>query len=733
MNFKFVFLCLVVFILGFGFVSAKDQSILINYNSSFGGSIQDTIDFSDFKLKVNTQESMTCKYDTSSGVSYGSMDEVFDLTGDKYHYVDFLELGDGVYKYYIKCKNSLNSFEPSEFEIVVRVNSLVSAQIVLSEEAPLKEGRVAVKLVTSKPVSNTPSLTYSFDGTTYKPIVLVGSSKNWEGSVVLDSSLKEGILSFKFSANDLEGRQGTEITVGSYFDYDLLKPVLITDIKAISDEGEIKLDWYYDDKFESFNVYRSEVANPDYTDFYKNVEKKEFVDTAVEKGKTYYYRVAAVDYAGNEADLSKEVSGTSLGSSSVVKDGLSAQLIGLVESFIIEINSLNSDLSTIESRISKFSDLEKEMFNALELEKKISSATSELDSIKNTAEKWKTQDLSREDLVSKIDSSRVRLEILEKDIPSDISVLNELSVSEDLSDSKKSLAIMELNGALLEKEIEKNIKETNKYILSNSVSVKSYFYDIEISYLDGKKDSFSVIKRKVSGEIEKMQNAYFVERIPSSIDVDFSNIKFRNRNYNEIKEESVFTFETDTKDIFYYIPKVSDLNDLKDVEFSFIFVNSGDVGSSGITGFSILGGSDGGYVGIVGGIILILILVYFGFFRGNYSDDYFRIINRINESRDAIEVKDYKKSREVYSGVKRIYSNLKKNEKKKIYPQLENLHNDILISEIEDDLFRFKGSKDAKLISKIELRVSSLSESKKNKVMGLLSKIKEEVNSSDTN
>lgn len=733
MNFKFVFLCLVVFILGFGFVSAKDQSILINYNSSFGGSIQDTIDFSDFKLKVNTQESMTCKYDTSSGVSYGSMDEVFDLTGDKYHYVDFLELGDGVYKYYIKCKNSLNSFEPSEFEIVVRVNSLVSAQIVLSEEAPLKEGRVAVKLVTSKPVSNTPSLTYSFDGTTYKPIVLVGSSKNWEGSVVLDSSLKEGILSFKFSANDLEGRQGTEITVGSYFDYDLLKPVLITDIKAISDEGEIKLDWYYDDKFESFNVYRSEVANPDYTDFYKNVEKKEFVDTAVEKGKTYYYRVAAVDYAGNEADLSKEVSGTSLGSSSVVKDGLSAQLIGLVESFIIEINSLNSDLSTIESRISKFSDLEKEMFNALELEKKISSATSELDSIKNTAEKWKTQDLSREDLVSKIDSSRVRLEILEKDIPSDISVLNELSVSEDLSDSKKSLAIMELNGALLEKEIEKNIKETNKYILSNSVSVKSYFYDIEISYLDGKKDSFSVIKRKVSGEIEKMQNAYFVERIPSSIDVDFSNIKFRNRNYNEIKEESVFTFETDTKDIFYYIPKVSDLNDLKDVEFSFIFVNSGDVGSSGITGFSILGGSDGGYVGIVGGIILILILVYFGFFRGNYSDDYFRIINRINESRDAIEVKDYKKSREVYSGVKRIYSNLKKNEKKKIYPQLENLHNDILISEIEDDLFRFKGSKDAKLISKIELRVSSLSESKKNKVMGLLSKIKEEVNSSDAN
>ena len=118
---------------------------------------EDSVQYNSFLLKINTAEHATCKYSTSDGILYDDMAN-FDLSSGSFHEKSFNDLGDGIYKYYVKCDNG-SSVEPKEMEIVLRVNPLVSAQISLSEEAPLRSGRIDLDLLTSKIVSQTPTLT----------------------------------------------------------------------------------------------------------------------------------------------------------------------------------------------------------------------------------------------------------------------------------------------------------------------------------------------------------------------------------------------------------------------------------------------------------------------------------------------------------------------------------------------------------------------------------------------
>jgi len=100
------------------------------------------------------------------------MEGNFDITSGKSHEKSFINLGDGVYKYCIKCLPNpaplgQNITEPAETQIIVRVDSLPTCQIILPDDndtAPLKAGKFDIMLITSKVVPNAPSLSYTFDG-----------------------------------------------------------------------------------------------------------------------------------------------------------------------------------------------------------------------------------------------------------------------------------------------------------------------------------------------------------------------------------------------------------------------------------------------------------------------------------------------------------------------------------------------------------------------------------------
>ncbi len=716
-------LCLV---LSFSLVLAS-QSFEVNYdikenNSTTFGPLQ----FDSVLLKVNTMGEMVCKYSLTEGIDYVNMGGNFDRTDRITHYLDLVDLPNAIHKYYIKCKNNSFLDEPGELEVIFRINSRVTGQIELSEDSPLKAGDLELSLYLDKVVSQTPILKYSVDGENYRPIVLFGSGDSWKGYLVLEKDLGEGVLSFQMKAVDLEGNPGDELTSGNAFQYDTIKPKLITELEAISKEGEIELEWHLDEDVDEFNIYRSTLKNPGHTDFYKSVDDEDYTDTNVEEGETYYYRISAVDRAGNEGDLSIQVSGTSLSEDSEdVEGGLDYNLRGKVDSFILEIENLRNNIDAIG--ISSLSEKEKELFENLGMQKEISDAKSELNSLESSVEKYKTQDLSESVLDQKIESSRVRLGIIERGVPEDLLVVEDFSRVEDFGEELVVRGLNEINNFLSEKEIENSVEKTFEMVEENGLKIQSTFYEVEVIYLDGSSKDFFVVNRDLNSELEKDANSYFVEMFLPSI-VEDGKITVKNLDYDFVSDK-VLTFGSDNKNIFYYVEGISGIEELKNIESGFVSVyeESSSQGNT-ITGFSIFEGESGKYAWIVILIFIGSIFAYFIYSKMNdFSDDYFRVLNKINGGMDLLKKKDINKSKKVYFEVKDVYKNLNSNEKQNVYKKIENLYNDIAILEIEEGLEELKKTKDKNLLKKLEKMYDNLSLIHKKKISVLFDKIRGEV------
>ena len=202
-----------------------------------------------------------------------------------------------------------------------------------------------------------------------------------------------------FKAKDLSGEEGTKIIGDNSFIVDTSKPSAISIINAVGYQGQIKLNWFFEEEINEFNIYRSENPQVDYTEFYKLSTKDYFYDNDVEKGKTYYYRVAGVDEAGNIGDLSREVYATALLNNYSKSSGFNPSLIGKVDNSISEINSIIGNIEEIKSLIELKEEKEKAIFKEIKLDKEIDGAISELNSLKRDVESYKLQDLSEKNLI----------------------------------------------------------------------------------------------------------------------------------------------------------------------------------------------------------------------------------------------------------------------------------------------------------------------------------------------
>lgn len=680
MKFQKIFFILIFLLLLSILISAKSQTVEVSYSFSNNTTIEKTLDFSSFLLKVSTETDASCRYSSYKGILYKDMEGNFDLSYGKLHEKSFTDLGDGIYKYYVKCAGNIsNVTEPTELEIVLRISALVKVQIVLSEEAPLKAGKVEVTLLTSKIVSQTPSLSYSFDSIVYNPLPLIGSEKIWKGYLIIPRELGETVVSFKFRANDLEGRQGEEITSGGAYVTDTIKPKTISNINAIGYEGKIKLEWYIEeDDIKEFKVYKATSPNLDYTNFYTSTDENPFYDNLVEKGKTYHYRIAAVDEAGNEGDLSKEVYATALleNQSSSSLTGLALELRGNVDNFLTEIEAVTSEAGNIKDSISLKQENEKNLFLDLKLDKEIDNAKSELNALKRDVENYKLQGLTKEELNKKLDSARLKLSMIKSKIPENLIISGEDSRTEELAKENIEEAILELEPDISETEKEESVKETLKIIEESGMKIKSGFYTAEIIYLDGTKKEISIIKRDIAAELERKENTSFIESIPKEVVESASQISIINLDYDIAKEDPILSFSSDTKRIIYYFNKKISFTSLKEIKLVFIHIfRQEEKPSSGITGYFLLDLDRKSYVGIFVGIgLVIALLIYFLYLKKNkHSGLFYDISKKIENADNCLRKKDIEHTKEIYSSIKRDYGSLDKKEKKKIYGKIEEL------------------------------------------------------------
>ena len=722
-----------LFVNNFYFISAKDQSVQIIYNSSINNSFENSLDFSDILVKVATNFDAHCKYSLSKGVSYENMEMNFDSSIGKLHQKSFTGLGDGIYHYYVKCiDESIGSIgNETELSIILRINSLVNAQIIFSKEEPLSEGIVEISLITSKIVSFAPTLSYSMDGGLVKtPIPLLGNEKFWKGYLSIDKNFGEGVISFDFKANDLEGRQGTKIISGGVVKVDTLNPSTILEIVAVGYDGEIKLDWHYNGDYKEFNIYRSLSANPDFTDFYKTSGSNSFNDQWVEDGKTYYYRVSVIDDAGNEGELSSQVYATSLLNNVTYVSGLALELMGRVDNLLVEIDFAVEELMAIKNSIATKSQKEKDLFSNLKLENEIDKSKSDLISLKQDVEKYKLQDLTENELNSKIASSRVKMNVIGKKVPEDIIILQEDSMKNLFDEKSIEEFLFEFDPLMSKERIDKSVKESLKIIDESGLEMASNFYLVEILYSDGTSKKISVVERNINSIIDRQDNQSFIEVFPRDIIDSINDIAFRNSNVNTIKEDSVISFESDSKNIFYSFESNLDTERLREIKVGFISIADEEIDSSfSLTGYFLLDLDRTKYAGGFAIILLLAVLFVYLFYnkKSNFSDEYFQILDQIKKINRLFNEEDLKFAKNIYSNISKKYALLDSKEKVVLYKDLEDLHEKISVFDFELGLDELIRTKNIKLISNLDKIYQTLSIPHRNKVSKVFEKVKEDI------
>ena len=163
--------------------------------------------------------------------------------------------------------------------------------------------------------------TYSTDGETYTEIaeVAAGAGKNKDTITYTwdTSQLPEGNLTIRYEAYDAAGNHNQlmdgEKQVENTYIIDHTSPVKMLKPTVIGEEGYVAVTWNKADEpdIRAYRIYRSDSIDGTYV-LVSEQNRINYYDTSVQRGKMYYYRISAVDIAGNESEKSDCVCGSSL-------------------------------------------------------------------------------------------------------------------------------------------------------------------------------------------------------------------------------------------------------------------------------------------------------------------------------------------------------------------------------------------------------------------------------------
>src|SRR3989344_1237990 len=308
-------------------------------------------------LEVVTDEEAACRYSTIPGVGYANQQYPFQITGGKSHKAPLQNLVDNFYNYYVRCVDKAGNEAQSDYVVSIEVNAPPTAMISLSKSSPLSVGTTEVTVATSEPVKPVPSLSYACNGNSVS-VPVIGSGAWWKGYIILSQANLNEVCSFSFSSTDLSGNGGSFITGGNLFLIDTQPPSAPASFTAAEQRGlSVKLSWKVSlEEIKNFNIYRRSEESNDFS-HYGTTTGNSFTDAAVSMGKTYTYRVSAVDEAGNEGSYSEEVSvtikGITLDDIAVIenKPAVKIKLTSAeLDQKIAEINSLLDDFDKLRTK-----------------------------------------------------------------------------------------------------------------------------------------------------------------------------------------------------------------------------------------------------------------------------------------------------------------------------------------------------------------------------------------------
>lgn len=262
-------------------------------------------------LTVDTSEIAQCRYGPDD-VAYDSLPNTMGATYATRNTALIVVEREGPATFFVRCRDLYgNAMQASS--IISFINRIPpSADISIDSKTPLRAGTYRVSLTTAVPLASAPSLSYTLsDASKSTSIVLEGEDDDWYGYLVIPDGIADTVLSFSFSGKSVRGVAGTGIHQGAVFSIDALPPEQVSAVSVTNTVRGIQLRWTApEDDVASYQIYRRSVEGVGSADMYAVVGGTTFTDASAGDERYYYYRVAAVDGAGNVGPLSPEVYGS---------------------------------------------------------------------------------------------------------------------------------------------------------------------------------------------------------------------------------------------------------------------------------------------------------------------------------------------------------------------------------------------------------------------------------------
>src|SRR3989344_3928170 len=485
-------------------------------------------------LEVVTDEEATCKYSTIPGVEYDNQQNSFHITGGKSDKVSLQNLVDNYYNYYVRCKDLSGNEDQADYNVPIEVNAPPTAMVSLSKSSPLSVGTTEVTITVSEPVKPVPSLS-CLCGSDSISVPLTGSGTLWKGYVILSQPNENKVCSFSFSSVDLSGNAGSYLSGGNLFLIDTLPPTAPTSLAAVEQRGlAVKLAWKVPaEGVKNFNMYRRSDENNEYIQ-YGTTTKNSFIDTTVSLGRTYTYRVSAVDEAGNEGPFSEEVS-LSIQGISIPAPGIStlaAEKIAdpaLGSQATLSQDEIDKTITEAEAMLDQFTALraafkaDNEVFLQLGGPERIREAKELILKKKEELGFLKSEDLTDQDTRQQYLAIKNEIQEIKQKVIAAVKMGKEKSFSVTVPDEPISEII---TAYLDQKKPGLSSSEREQYILSarkmqSDLTITAVAKEVIISYLDGANETLLWIKKDVKTKDAEMETLEvkpsFIESIPKEI------------------------------------------------------------------------------------------------------------------------------------------------------------------------------------------------------------------------
>ncbi|MFW6230671.1 MAG: hypothetical protein ACOC32_01465, partial [Nanoarchaeota archaeon] len=297
------------------------------------------------------------------------------------------------------------------------------------------------------------------------------------------------------------------------------------EIESLSN-GDIRLEWDYDEvdqaDVETYVVYRSLAPGVTTLDYYDETESTGFIDEDTRDNTVYYYKIAAVDAAGNKGFLSRELqavssggsqdyapaspSSSGSGSSGSSSGGLKRNLVPLVDDAIAEYGHLKKTADDAVLHFRGAKSLDEGIIEDLGLLRRASSAKGNIYSYMKQLEDLKKNDLSKEDLENEIRSLELKLESSRSRLPVKASLIKEEDTQNtaempDLQDALDALLnlfrIIDLDQDIRSEYLRESSELNDKFSVNGTAKI------IVVTFSDGSTEELLLVKKSLEQASEE--------------------------------------------------------------------------------------------------------------------------------------------------------------------------------------------------------------------------------------